>query len=448
MMTQGSDVDQILFGLTPKGGLGIRQYSLGLTDHQVDLWADRLGKYNRLTPTFVDHRPWVPRQAFSYFEFADGTAALLARFKTGESGRNSSHALVGSAKVLGPSAMALSTWDRWCAGDAGAALPRVNPNDWSNCETWWQDKVQLDSRNRTMAGIALVREVLLGGEATHFTVLADIDEPLPLLALARTVLDPVAAKFGEASWTFSTYEESDTTLAASSQTDGAPHFWFVRALPTSGQTDRRRVLIDQRPDDDAYSGLAAELVTNYLQNPSGYPATIEEELYGISRFEDRVARLLDRYPRSRVPVPAREPAPLLPAVEEPHVSMEEGRHAGGMAVTRKQPAPRSMDVDQLLTTLYEGDGLTRQETCDYVTELRNQWNSRNPYVANVTHMVNRVEKRLTLHERVLGVAVVGLVLVALLAFLTARREVSVPTPPTVTVTYTPPQPAQPPDGER
>ncbi|MFL6119264.1 hypothetical protein [Actinophytocola sp.] len=481
MMRQdtGRAVEQILFGWTPKGGIGMRRYSIGLSDREADNWIDRLSKYNRLSPSFVDHRPWVPERAFSYFEFADRTAALLARFNSGEIGRNSSHALVGHVADLRPHAMALSTWESWYADDPCITLSPVDQSNWKHCAVRWADEVRLGAQDRRTALVALSREVLLG-EATHFTVPVNVDyDPLPLLALVRNVLDPVLSAPGaEFSWTYSTYEESDTVPEASVGRDGAPRFWFVRQLPDSGQTDRRRVSIDRGVEDDAHAGLAAELVSSYLRSPDNYAAIMRDRLSGISDPGRRVAHLLDGYYPSidpndatRSPVAPRPREPDWPAQDETagavrtwpdqpvstttsqatgtgaaelpsppstpggfgHQFSNGGPTVGGAAgPSARLPA----GVDDILTRLYDGRGLTQSDVRRHVAELRRRWEAESPYETEALRVVRHAERRLGWHDRVLAGVVAGLVLVAVLVFATARREVSVPTPPPVTVTVT------------
>jgi hypothetical protein len=463
-------VEQILFGWTAKGGLGPTRHSIGLTDHEVDRWADRLSKYSRLSPTYIDHRAWVPPRAFSYFEFADRTAALLARFDNGESGRNNSHALVGPAATLGRHAFVLSNWNGWVAEDPISALPSVDQRDWPHCASRWQDTARLEMQAKRPGLVVLVREVLLG-DATHFTVrVGTEDDPLPLLTLVRDVLDPVLSlPVAEFEWTFSTYEESDTLHEASAQEDGAPRFWFVRSLPTSGLTDRRRVRIDETAEDDPHGALAADLVTNYLRQPEEYRAIIRDKLTGAVDPARRVARLLEdfeRQPRHRsVPERSVFVAETVPATvstssggtssvsasprtegfaAQSAVSTSDGqvgrRYGDGGNTANSGSRGRvalPSDVDELLTKLYNGRGLMQEDVRRHVAELRKLWESEKPYEIKVQRMVGRVDKRLVLHDRILLVVTAGLVLVAFLVFATAQREVSVPTPPTVTVTYIP-----------
>jgi hypothetical protein len=453
-------VEQILFGLTLKGGLGVRKYSLGLGPDTVDKWDSRLSRYNRLSPTAVGQKQWVPDRAFSYFEFADGGAALLVRFNSGESGRNNSHALVGPSPTLGPYAMFLSGWDRWYDRDPGHTLGSVDPYDWEYLVTAWTDHVRIQARDIRAALNSLVREVLLG-EAEHYTVLTEtIPDPLVLLTLARNVLDPVlSSPARNFNWTFSTYERSDTDPEASPYEDGSPRFWCLRSLPTSGQSGRQRVLVDPTVEDDLHAGFAAELITQYLNDPSQYPRRVEDELAGITDARTRVAKLLTNFekgqPRTRSPQPVvnhlptsspeqpRVPAPVVagqrgpsevytPPPAVPPAPPRRPSYPGGGRVIEEKPRKRGgqRPAHVMFEELGDGRNLDPDRRSDLIGELRVLWQTNDPYEHNARLMMLQFENRVRRLEIVILLVMAAAVLITSLAVVTAQREITVPTQPT------------------
>ncbi|HEV8559475.1 MAG TPA: hypothetical protein VGR06_24300 [Actinophytocola sp.] len=461
---QDASVEQILFGLTPKGGLGVKKYSVGLTPDAADKWDNRLSSYNRLSPTAIGQKQWVPDRAFSYFEFADGWAALLARFNTGESGRNNSHALVGPSPALGAYAMFLSGWDRWYDRDPGHTLGSVSPYDWQHLVTTWTDHVRIRARDHRAALNSLVREVLLG-EAEHYTVLTDTDsDPLVLLTLARSVLDPVLSSQAQRfSWTFSTYERSDTDPEASPYADGSPRFWCLRSLPTSGQSGRRRVLVDPTVEDDLHAGFAAELITQYLNDPSRYPQLVEDQLAGITDARTRIAKLLTNFEKGQPHIsrpaepvvnhlPARTPdqprvaAPVLagqrgptevytPPPAVPPAAPRRPSYPGGGRVTEEKPRKRGgqRPAHVVFEELGDGRNLDPDQRSDLIGELRVLWQTNDPYEHNARLMMLHFEKRVTRLEIVILLVMAAAVLITSLAVVTAQREITVPTQPTAPV---------------
>jgi len=292
-------VEQILFGLTAQGGLGITKASNGLSTYQRQRWDHRLDKYNRLNPTIEANGAWLPPKAFSYFEFESGDAALLARFDNDEDGRNSSHALVGPVEVLAQHAMFLSHWDGWRV-NAHEPLRIEDPDAWHALHDGWLDEAD-DTVRRDPGTLELLLESVLSQESPYVTIFGHRD-PLPFLTIAREILDPIVSTPGERfEWTFSTYEDSDTRPEASPDKDGAPRFWCVLRLPESGETARRRIGTGREPAESSFSPLARELAKRYLAAPTAYHKDVLAELSEVRRREQRLAHLIRAV---QAPVPA------------------------------------------------------------------------------------------------------------------------------------------------
>ncbi|SMD27612.1 hypothetical protein [Kibdelosporangium aridum] len=454
-------IEQILFGLTGKGGIGPVTWSGGLRQQDVLDWDARLNRYNRLSPTYIRSEQWMPDEAFSYFEYPDGSAALLARFRSGEVGRNNSHALIGRAQALAPYALYLSEWDGWRREHAGQQLLPARRDKWSHLVTRWQDTALLNAGHYRAALMNLVRAVL----ATHSAYFAVLNhpDPLPLLTLARGVLGPVLPEF---TWTFSTYEVSDTSSEASPQIPGAPRFWCVRSRPDSGVTERQRVEVDEPINDDQYAALAMELVDAYLKDPSQFEADVTHRLSHSRGHEARVADLLNNGTRTvwsqpayrgeppmqeqRVPRPSHDPQPRQPN-PEPWTASATGSGLYGN-YSNPQPAPPvgenrgrrgamrpagSLDVHGILDLLGTDD-LPVAARQSYVGELRKLWDDDHGHDVNVGRVLRRFEARQRLQGVALAVAVLVSVLTAFLTWVFWPAPVSPPPPQGVTVTVTPP----------
>jgi hypothetical protein len=456
---EDSDVEQILFGLTGKG-IGPLGWSSGLNPDDVRRWDTLLSRYNRLSPTYIRSAPWLPDRAFSYFEFQDGSAALLARFRTRELGRNNSHALVGKASALAPYAMFLSEWDGWRQQPDERPLMSVSQDRWYHLRTRWIDDALLSAGTHRVALATLVRAVLATHSA-HFAVL-NHEDPLPLLTLTRGVLDPVLSAAGdEFSWTYSTYEVSDTIPEASPQVQEAPRFWCVRSRPDSGETERCRVEVDQAIEDDRFAALAMDLVEEFCKDPSQFRSDVDDRLARVRGRQARIAELLQE-PRTRSKPPhpspkvahrqsaqessprpdAREPwRGASPQVARPHqgnpdpVNHRRERHwlAGPIRLAKTDVLT---DVHGILDELTK-DGLSPDVRRTNVEKLRKIWDSEDRHYVNAGRMLRRFEGRLRRHGLALALTVVISFLTAFMTWIFWPVPVPPPSPVVVTVTTSP-----------
>ncbi|RSM69643.1 hypothetical protein DMH04_45820 [Kibdelosporangium aridum] len=442
---EDSTVEQILFGLTAHGGIGPVDWSGGLRQQDVHDWDARLNRYNRLSPTYIQSEQWVPDEAFSYFEYPDGSAALLARFRSGEVGRNNSHALIGPARALAPYALYLSDWDGWRREPVRGQLSPASREKWAQLVARWQDSALLSAGEYRAPLRNLVRAVL-ATEPTYFAVL-NHPRPLPLLTLARGVLGPVLPDFP---WTFSTYEVSDTSSEASPQIPGAPRFWCVRSRPDSGLTERHRVEVDEPINDDDYAALAMELVDAYLKDPSQFEADVNRKLAHSRGHAERVADLLNgtRPPmwsqpvyRSEPPMqqyaprPAHEPQPLRPNPEPWTGAGMYGNPQPAQPVVgnRGRRSAGPVDVHGILDLLARDD-LPLVARQSYVRDLHRLWDDDDGHYQNFDKMLRRFEARLRLQGLALAIAVLISVLTAFLTWVFWPSPVSSPSSQGITVT--------------
>ncbi|MFF1609732.1 hypothetical protein ACFVYA_18305 [Amycolatopsis sp. NPDC058278] len=349
-------VEQILFGLTTQGGIGITKASNGLSTYQRQRWDHRLDKYNRLNPTIEANGAWLPPKAFSYFEFDNGDAAVLTRFDNDPDGRNSSHALVGPAEVLAQHAMFLSHWDGWRM-NAHEPLCIGDPGVWDALHDSWLDEA--DEAVRLDPGtLELLLETVLSEESPYVTIFGHRD-PLPFLTIAREILDPVVSTPGERfEWTFSTYEDSDTRPEASPDKEGAPRFWCVLRLPESGETTRRRIGTGREPAASSFSPLARKLVDRYLAAPTAYHEDVLAELSEVRWRRQRLAHLTHavQAPVQAPPVAIREtgrlPQPSTSLPHDPQLATEPGVRTQPLAAPRSHhPGEREQEVARRLQSL-------------------------------------------------------------------------------------------------
>jgi hypothetical protein len=351
-MRDARPVEQILFGLTTQGGIGITKASNGLSTSQRQRWDQRLDKYNRLNPTIEANGAWLPSKALSYFEFGSGDAAVLARFDNDADGRNSSHALVGPVEVLAQHAMFLSHWAGWRA-NAHEPLRIEDPDVWQALHNGWLDEAD-DTVRHDPGTLVLLLESVLSEESPYVTIFGHRN-PLPFLTLAREILDPIVSTPGERfEWTFSTYEDSDTRPEASPGKDGAPRFWCVLRLPESGETARRRIGADREPAESSFSPLARELVERYLTAPTAYHKDVLAELREVRWRDQRLAHLTRAVPAPHVAVqtPGGLPQPNTPEPHAPQLTAEPGIRTPPLATPKShRPTERRDEFARRLESL-------------------------------------------------------------------------------------------------
>ncbi|EOD67118.1 PqqD family protein [Amycolatopsis vancoresmycina] len=409
-MSYPGAVEQILFGLTPQGGLGVTAASRGVDYQARTAWNSRLNKYNRLNPTFGPEGAWVPSRAFSYFEFGNGDAAVLARFDTDRDGRNSSHALVGPAGVLAPHAMFLSRWPGW-RQDAREPLCVEDPAAWNALREPWLAEA-CDAVGADYGTLLLLLESVLSDDDDEYLTVFGHRNPLPFLTIAKEILDPVLSTPGDRfAWTFSTYEDSDTRREASPANDGAPRFWCVLRLPESGETARRRVGAGGPAGESPVSALVRELAEQYSADPEAYRKDVRARLDGQHRRDRRLTALTQE-------TPARDP---LPPATPPSVP-EHRRPAETPRVTGAEPVAVLFDrLDRAQQTEADRAALQR---------IRAEW----AVLTRQSNIARRLENQLHVQARVLGVALAISVLTMLLTLVFWPRPAAPAPPAPLTVT--------------
>lgn len=422
-------LDQILFGLSREGGIGPLQVSAGLDWPSARMWDARLSRFYRLTPTNHngDGRPWAPQRALSFLQFSDGKAALITRFENSDDpGRNNSHAVLGSAHALATFAPFVSGWNGWIPAPDGRGFHEVEIAQWHELRVAALDAARADLVAHQVAVVNLVRAVL-ADDTAYFAPITR-EDPLPLLVLAREILDPVLSTgHADYDWTFSTYEDTDTTSPASPNVDGSPRFWCLRGTGY-GESHRQRVDVGQRLDDDAVTQLAVDLVSRYAQDPSTYPTAIKRAVSGLSGRAERVRELLG----SAEPAQGRVKTAV---VEQPAQEVRVAKHAVA------DSAGDGPGVEETLLELERKD-LGVGDRRFLVRHLRVLLAQKDPMGHEVRQRLDRFDRRLDAQRVALGVAVAVLFVVALLSWLVRPApEVTTIRMPGSTVVQTAPRTA-------
>ncbi|PPK65385.1 hypothetical protein V5P93_005836 [Actinokineospora auranticolor] len=267
-----------------------------LPPREAARWEAKLRRFTRLTPIHRgDSRPWVPDRAFSYVKFHDNTAALLARFRSSESGLDAAHAVLGDPVDLDPFAMYVAHWSGWPADSDPDpdGFPPVRADSWRRLREDWRARAREEAEARWSTTARNLVEAVLTHQASSYTLVLD-DDPLPVLTVVREVLDPVLStmdhRFG---WTYSTYDHSDTIPGADAAGSGSPRFWCLRQPPDAGVTTRVRVTDQPPTGGDAVASLASSLVAEYFRAPDDYARATNERLVGLNTRDERVLALLD-----------------------------------------------------------------------------------------------------------------------------------------------------------
>ncbi|WP_143060632.1 hypothetical protein [Amycolatopsis tolypomycina] len=384
--------------MIPRGGIGVVDHSPEIPAVRAEEWDGRLNKHNRLTPTFGQNGPQLPDRAFSYLEFRDGTAALLARFGGVTSGRNNSHALVGPAATLRPHALFLSEWDGWLDGARPMPLRPPHAEEWRHLKAPWLNRAEAAAHADPARLTALVRSMLSRQDV--YLTLSGFPEPLLLLTAAHEVLDPALSTVHDPfDWTYSTYEDSDTRPEASPQVEGAPRFLCVDELPTSGETGRERLGGSDAPPHDSYTDTASALVEHYLKDPRRHRQALDTLLARAHDRSRRLAVIMQHFPERRptlggrksfadggrhATVPVGSPVELPPKPSpKPSPKPRSGEEAVVGERQLPQPSgPRPMAeparperVPALLAQLGEAD-LRDDVRRELVTRLAEAWHAR------------------------------------------------------------------------
>lgn len=200
-------IHQVAFGVRSGRGLGPVAASFSVEDDAVRGWLLRLEHHIRLKGLL--DRP-APGSALSHVDLGDGRCAVVMRWNTpGASGRNNSHALIGSADLLrAPGTAGLRDW-RWPADvRQDERLPVIAEGE--VLEAVEQGVARLgDAANdlpEHLAPALLAR--LLDNPGSPVCVKGCPDEHrLPLLWLTYAASAGYLRHHGQGrSWTFSTYE--------------------------------------------------------------------------------------------------------------------------------------------------------------------------------------------------------------------------------------------------
>jgi hypothetical protein len=236
-------VDQAGFGFShEKRGVRLLDHSF-TSEEDVQKWKVRLIDHVRIVPT---GDPPGPDTAWSYFQFRDGTAALLRRLGSGHSsGRNDSRALIGSSGSLTVSValgFACTLGDRLAGGELSRpetarvlvdAESCVFPYDVHECARAWHSFLV-----PVIAGI-------LGEPGRPLSIIGFPDDTrLIAVGVVRAVVgDQGLERYGVLPFTsFSTYEHSHDTSV-----EGLPDLIFLNKVP-SDPGPVERVVVDVQRD--------------------------------------------------------------------------------------------------------------------------------------------------------------------------------------------------------
>lgn len=259
-------VQQAFFGWSyEQKALTLRAHSF-LRQEDAQSYHRRLEPHIRLQP--VAGQP-LPAMALSYFQYDDGTAALLRRVVDGNSvGRNNSHALIG------PSAL-LSVEVALTLGDSPAWRSQL-----------WQGEVPAGYQLQSLpAEVCTVDSAAAGRPAALSTGLKDdlvvvltrlLDDPARALsvigcrdrdrlAMARVLRSAADSYLQDQlglrrQWSFSTYESRHDVSVV-----GLPAIVFLPVKPSSvGDVQRTIVDLGKEPVGSQNSALAAQLVDAWL----------------------------------------------------------------------------------------------------------------------------------------------------------------------------------------
>jgi hypothetical protein len=363
--------------------------------------------------------------------------------------------------------MSLGEWSGWNAHPESRPLTPVHPEDWPELHATALARARADARNHRTELVNLVRAVL--DDHHGCLTLLGTHRPLSLFLAARDLLDPVLSVPGHPHpWTYSTYEQSDTTPEASPALDGAPRFWRLRVLPRSGVTTRSRLELDRPTPADRRSRRVTELVNQYLADPDEYLVDLAHRLTDLRDIPTRILTALepdphhpdsDPYPPPATIQPTAAPPP--PAALPPVAALSSPAATPNPALTpapnpaQQQPAaarppvqsPRPsrrrarIPTDDLLQRLQVND-LSVSDHRKLVAELTRRWSEDDPYLADARRWLEGFQRRLRLHERVLLGAVALCLLTAALTWL-FWPTASPAQPVVVTVTVTQPAPPAP-----
>jgi hypothetical protein len=262
-------INQAFFGWSHDAGkLALLSHSFPRLD-EATRWLRRLEAHLRLEP--VPDRD-LPPHALSCLYFDDGFVAILRRVNAGYStGRNNSHALIGSTAALGmPAALCLDSWTGW--QDRPPSSSRMEPIR----GTYIGAEEGADGQFRPLAErcepeLVVVLARLLDGPLDPLSIIGCPDENrLAMVWGLRKAADDYLRQRGlHRIWSFSTYEDRhDVNI------QGLPKIVFLPAKQKDAAVVHRTIIeLDRDSSPGPNMQLARSLVANLLHDT---PTRVQE----------------------------------------------------------------------------------------------------------------------------------------------------------------------------
>jgi hypothetical protein len=266
------DIHQAFFGWShDRGGLDVLDFSFSSQD-EAKRWLRKLEPHLRLQP-IPPHG--LPPHALSYIDVENDMAVVLRRVNLGySSGRNNSHALIGSASTLTvPVALNLDEWPGWQGNRP--SLQRMETIPASTFAGFGGRTEQLYTRAmRLEHQLAVVLAKLLDNPGTPLSIIGCPDEDrLAMVWGLAAAADTYLRQHGcLRRWSFSTYEDRhDDSI------ERLPEIVFLPAQPQSIAQARRTIV--QLSIEAAVAGQngthAIHLVSHLLHDT---PPPVEEPM--------------------------------------------------------------------------------------------------------------------------------------------------------------------------
>ncbi|MEU4245883.1 hypothetical protein AB0F15_00560 [Amycolatopsis sp. NPDC026612] len=311
----GNAVQQAFFGWShDDNGLTVLAHSF-LQREDAQRYHRRLEPHLRLRPVGDNA---VPAMALSYFDFGDGTAAVLRRVHTGHSiGRNDSHAFIGPSEVLNVrTALSLGESPLWKDKvSPGYQMPGLSANLFTGgdaaIEELFHRSVQLETE------LVVVLSRLLDQPTAPLSVIGLRDrDRLPMvwaLAAAADLYLRDELRLARL-WSFSTYEDRHDASV-----DRLPEIVFLPEKPSSIAPVHRTIVdLGKEPTASANEAVAAQLIEAYFTG-TPYTAVVQARQVAVSA-SDLVPHDDEPPANGRAVLAADEPVPA-----EGHQQLEEVR---------------------------------------------------------------------------------------------------------------------------
>ncbi|WIX92965.1 hypothetical protein [Amycolatopsis sp. DG1A-15b] len=286
----------------------------------------------------------LPATALSYFEYDDGTAALLRRVVDGNSvGRNNSHALIGPADLLSVEvALALGDSPAWRSRVWRDEVPDGHPLPSLSAEVCTMDSAAAGRRAETSPGLerdlVTVLTRLLDAPDRALSIIGCRDrDRLSMVRALRSAADfYLREQLGVCrQWSFSTYESRHEASVV-----GLPEIVFLPAKPPSvGDVQRTTVDLGKEPAGSQNRVLAVQLIDDWLADVP----------YAETRQSARVTPLpvpsgseppdFARPDPGRHGSPSYGDSPVIPALRTPAPEPADPRHQHEYRRSDKRPVP-------------------------------------------------------------------------------------------------------------